>query len=158
MKMKTAQINPPPPLVPNPLLSAFLPHRTTLYTASNTELPCTIDPLSSRSFITSRTLKSNFPPLEQQDSHTPLLSVVDGKAVKTNKFVRLKFAFKETVGERVELVAECMVSEQRGLEGRVLLGVDFLRGCGGVVRCVEKGGGEEGGKVLVLGKRRVVLE
>jgi hypothetical protein len=72
----------------------------------------------------------------------------------------LGFAFKDALGERVEVACDVMVSEYQGLEGRVVLGVDFLAACGGRIERSGEGG-EGGGGVLVLGGgggRRVVLE
>ena len=144
---------------PHPLLTPFLPHKTTLYTATNVPLPCTIDPLSSRSFVTLATLKQHFAPLHLtlKDVYPPLPSLLSPTAkvkvkVKTPKFVRLGFAFRDTLGERVEVACDVMVSEYQGLEGRVVLGVDFLAACGG--RIERSGEGGEGGG----GGRRVVLE
>ena len=77
--------------------------------------------------------------------------------------MRLGFAFRDALGERVEVACDVMVSEYQGLEGRVVLGVDFLAACGGrIERCGVGGEGGVGG-VLVLGGgggggRRVVLE
>jgi hypothetical protein len=149
---------------PHPLLTPLLPHKTTLYTATNVPLPCTIDPLSSRSFVTLSTLKQHFAPLHLtlKDVYPPLPSLAAKVKVKvkTPKFVRLGFAFKDALGERVEVACDVMVSEYQGLDGRVVLGVDFLAACGG--RIERSGdGGEGGGGVLVLGRgggRRVVLE
>ena len=74
--------------------------------------------------------------------------------------MRLGFAFQDGLRERVEVACDVMVSEYKGLEGRVVLGVDFLAACGG--RIEQSGDGvEEGVGVLVLGGgggRRVVLE
>jgi hypothetical protein len=129
---------------PNPLLLPYLPHKTTLYTPSNVPIPCILDPLSSHSFTTLSTLQTYFPPshLHLQNTHTPLPSILPpsklGDAVgkvKTPKFVRLEFGFLDVGGEKVMAGGEVWVSAFKGLEGRVLLGVDFLRGCGGVVEC-----------------------
>jgi hypothetical protein len=150
---------------PHPLLIPLLPYKATLYTATNVPLPCTIDPLSSRSFITLSTLKQHFAPLHLnlKDVYPPLPSLLSPAAaakVKTPKCVRLEFAFKDVLVERVEVAWDVMVSEYKGLEGRVVLGVDFLAACGG--RVERSGDGGEGGVgVLVLGGgrgRRVVLE
>ncbi|KAH8767017.1 hypothetical protein BGZ57DRAFT_856901 [Hyaloscypha finlandica] len=106
---------------PHPLLTPFLPHKTTLYTATNVPLPCTIDPLSSRSFVTLATLKQHFAPLHLtlKDVYPPLPSLLSPAAaaaakvkVKTPKFVRLGFAFKDALGERVEVACDVMKSER----------------------------------------------
>jgi hypothetical protein len=144
---------------PNPLLLPYLPHKTTLYTPSNVPIPCILDPLSSHSFTTLSTLQTYFPPshLHLQNTHTPLPSILPSKLgdavgkVKTPKFVKLEFGFMDLGGEKVMAGGEVWVSAFKGLEGRVLLGVDFLRGCGGVVEYGE-------GKVLCLGARRIRVE
>jgi hypothetical protein len=157
---------------PHPLLIPFLPHKTILYTPTNVSLPCTIDPLSSRSFITFSTLKQHFAPLHLnlKDIYPPLPSLLPPAArvgaaavkVKTPKVVSLGFAFRDVLGERVEVAWDVMVSEYKGLEGRVVLGVDFLAACGGRIEQSGDGGVGGGGVgVLVLGGgggRRVVLE
>ncbi|KAE9381810.1 hypothetical protein N431DRAFT_551838 [Stipitochalara longipes BDJ] len=153
MAPASPQNNKPQPL----LLLPFLKYKATLYTSTNAALPCTIEPASSRSFITLSTLQTCFAPLHLQleNFHTPLPSIISplkfnnviagGQAkVKVLKAVRLSFALKDLTGERVELVTEGLVSEDKGLEG-VRLGCDFLRGCAG---WVESG---EGGGVLVIG-------
>ena len=66
----------------------------------------------------------------------------------------------DTTGEKVMAGGEVWVSAFPGLEGRVMLGVDFLRGrgCGGVVECGFGFGDGMMGKVLCLGARRVRVE
>jgi len=77
-KKTKAQKMAPKPHPTSPLLFPFQKHRTTLYTPTNTPLPCTIEPTSSRSFITFSTLETYFPPLHLQltDFYTPLPSVI----------------------------------------------------------------------------------
>jgi hypothetical protein len=161
----------PKPHPTSPLLFPFQKHRTTLYTPTNTPLPCTIEPTSSRSFITFSTLETYFPPLHLQltDFYTPLPSVISpsiynpiikeegggGVAkVKVLKRVKLPFAFRDETGKRVEVVAEVLVGEDKGLEG-VRLGCDFLRAWKGVVGSC---GGEQWLVLDRLGGGRVRVE
>jgi hypothetical protein len=74
--------------------------------------------------------------------------------VKMLKCVKLEFAFKDVLGERVEVGCEVMVSEYKEFGERVLLGCNFLRECG--ARIERQEGGDSGW--LVLGQRRVRLE
>jgi hypothetical protein len=153
---------------PHPLLIPLRPYKTTLHTATNVPLPCTIDPLSSRSFITLSTLKQHFAPLHLnlKDVYPALPSLLCPAAaakVKTPKFVRLEFAFKDVLGERVEAACDVMVSEYKGLEGRVVLGVDFApppppRGRGGAPGPGGVGGGGGGARRVVLERVERVLE
>jgi hypothetical protein len=149
-------------MTPSPLLSHYLPHTTTLYPPTSSPLPCTIDPLSSRSFATLSTLQKHFPPshLHLKPTHIPLPSILPSTTdaagvnkVKTPKYAELEFAFEDVSGERVEVACDVVVSEYKGLEGRVLLGCDFLRGVEGRIDIREG--------VLVLGglgRRKVRVE
>ena len=116
----------------SPLLVPFLKHKTTIYTPTNTALPCTIEPTSSRSFISLQTLKKHFPPLHLQlkNFHTPLPSIISSPSSKHNniaseaakvkvlKTVRIPFAFRDLGGERVEVSAEVLVLSGPGVVGR----------------------------------------
>ncbi len=70
------------------------------------------------------------------------------------KRVKLPFAFRDETGKRVEVVAEVLVGEDKGLEG-VRLGCDFFKAWKGAVGSC---GGEQWLVLDGLGGLRVSVE
>lgn len=134
---------------PSPLLVPFTRHKTTIYApTSPSPIKATIDPLSSRSLIHPSLLTTHFASLPLHNTHPPLPSLLDGKWIKTTKYVNLEFAFRDIQRGRVECKSRVMVCERKELEGWVLLGCEFLAESGWKVEDM----------VLVLGERRVRVE
>jgi hypothetical protein len=153
----------PASYTPHSKLQFFLPSHTTLYTPTGKPLPCTIDTCSSRSFITSSTLNSYLPTLQIHPCQPPIKTIKDNKPTM---YVSLPFSLIDSAGERVDFKTDVQIMDGVGadrkmeLDGKVLLGVDFLEAKGlSKVRDEEEGvgylvGGGIGGRKIPLERVR----